>query len=71
MLFRSDNELSAYYLSRQNLDTLGKYYDLLSNRVKQGVFKEFLNTQIETYKEYKQVQQNASGIVEGAIAPNF
>ena len=66
-----DNELSAYYLSRQNLDTLGKYYDLLSNRVKQGVFKEFLNTQIETYKEYKQVQQNASGIIEGAIAPDF
>jgi thiol-disulfide isomerase/thioredoxin len=66
-----DNELSAYYLYRQSFETIEKYYHLLSNRVKQGVFKEVLSEQMKRLKEYKQIQKNEYKIVEGAIAPDF
>lgn len=66
-----DNDLSAFYLFNQNLDTIVKYYDLLSDRVKSGTFKEPLNNFINKHNEYQESKNNSYNIAIGKIAPDF
>lgn len=66
-----DTDLSAYFLTQQSLDTLGKYYDSLSSDVQEGVFKTMLNHEYVQYKKYNRVKVAEKKIIEGAAAPNF
>ncbi|HOG18911.1 MAG TPA: TlpA disulfide reductase family protein [Salinivirgaceae bacterium] len=66
-----DKELSAYYLTRQKLDTLGKYYDSLDVSIKNGIFKKMLESQHLKYQKYLKVREAEENIVEGKLAPDF
>jgi len=66
-----NNELSAYYLFRQPIDTFGLYYPHLSESVKRGIFEEILKNQQQRYEKHVLVQQTKESIKEGADAPEF
>ncbi|PKQ60726.1 hypothetical protein BZG01_20535 [Labilibaculum manganireducens] len=66
-----DKELTAYYLTRQRLDTLGKYYENLNVEVKNGIFKNMLESQYLRFQKYVKVREAEENIVEGKIAPDF
>lgn len=66
-----DNELSAYFLARQRLDTLGRYYEDLSSDVRNGIFKNMLESQHLRYRKYVKVREAEKNIIEGEIAPDF
>ncbi|NOU59634.1 TlpA family protein disulfide reductase [Marinifilum caeruleilacunae] len=64
-------ELSAFYLTRQSLDTLAKYYENLDREIKNGIFKNMLESQHLRFQKYTKVREAEKNIVEGKIAPNF
>lgn len=66
-----DKELTAYYLTRQRLDTLGKYYDSLEVEVKNGIFKNMLESQYLRFQKYVKTREAEENIVEDKIAPDF
>ncbi len=66
-----DKELTAYYLTRQRLDTLGKYYGNLSPEISDGIFKDMLDNQYLRYRKYVKVREAEKNIVEGETAPDF
>ncbi len=66
-----DKELTAYYLTRQRLDTLGKYYEDLNADIKNGIFKNMLESQYLRFQKYVKVREAEENIVEGKIAPDF
>lgn len=66
-----DKELTAYYLSRQRPDTLGKYYGNLSPEISDGIFKDILDNQYLRYRKYVKVREAEKNIVEGETAPDF
>lgn len=66
-----DKELTAYYLTRQRLDTLGKYYENLNADIKNGIFKNMLESQYLRFQKYVKVREAEENIVEGKIAPDF
>ncbi len=66
-----DKELSAYFLTRQRLDTLAKYYDYLDAGLKEGIFKEMLENQYLRYQKYTKTKEAEQNIVEGKVAPDF
>lgn len=65
------NDLSAYYIIRQHVDTFGVYYPTLSETVKNGFLKPLLDKKSKDYNRYKEMQENKKKIVEGAVAPDF
>jgi len=66
-----DKELSAYYLTRQRLDTLGKYYENLNADIREGIFKNMLENQCREFKKYTKVRDAEENIVVAKTAPNF
>lgn len=66
-----DKELSAYYLSRQPLDTIGKYFKKLNKSVKEGTFKSVLNYQFIRFQKYTKVREAESIIKLGGKAPKI
>lgn len=66
-----DKELTAYYLTRQRLDTLGKYYENLNPEISNGIFKDMLDNQHLRYQKYVRVREAEENIVEGETAPDF
>ncbi len=66
-----NNDLSAYLLIRQNLDTIGKYYNKLNPEIKNGIFKDMLECKYLKYMEYVKVRKLGKKIIEGKIVPNF
>ncbi|WP_196890182.1 TlpA family protein disulfide reductase [Aureivirga sp. CE67] len=66
-----DEELSAYYLTRQPLDTLGKYFEYLDSSVKESAFKNLLNDRFIMFKKYTRIKEAESKIVIGKKAPQF
>ncbi|WP_321515696.1 thioredoxin-like domain-containing protein [Marinifilum fragile] len=65
------DELSAYFLARQPLDTLAKYHTKLKGEVKNGNFKNLLEGQLLRYKKFKLIKESEKNIAVGKIAPNF
>lgn len=66
-----DKELSAYYLTRQPLDTLGKYFENLSSDLKEGIFRNMLENRIITFKKFVKVREAELNIKVGGTAPDF
>jgi len=66
-----DKDLAAYYLTRQPWEIFGKYYNELSLNVRNGIFKNALESKIIKYKKYTQVQEAELKIKEGESAPDF
>ncbi|WP_321308967.1 thioredoxin-like domain-containing protein [Marinifilum fragile] len=66
-----DKELSAYYLCRQNLDTLMKYHANLNDKIANGSFKNTLDGQVLRFKKYTLIQDAEKNITKGKTAPNF
>ena len=66
-----DNPLSAYLLSRQPLDSVGKYYDQLGENACNSIFRYALGKKMEIYKEYIAVMKAQEEIIVGNIAPDF
>jgi len=72
--FIKDNwnkELTAYYLTRQRLDTLGKYYENLDTEIKEGIFKNMLENRYLSFQKGLKIKEAEEKIVEGKIAPDF
>ena len=66
-----NKDISAFYLTRQPLDTLGKYFNQLTKIVKEGVFKDLLKSQFNTFEKYKKVKEAELSIKIGKEAPKF
>jgi thiol-disulfide isomerase/thioredoxin len=66
-----DKDLSAHYLSRQPLDTIGKYFKKLDKSVKEGTFKNILKHQFTRFQKYTKVREAESRIKLGGKAPEF
>ncbi len=66
-----NNDLSAFYLVRQHLDTLGKYYEFLGSTVREGIFKNMLDNQFIRFQKYTKVREAESRIQPGEEAPEF
>ncbi len=66
-----DNDLSGYYLSKFNIDTLGKYYKRLSTNVKKGIFKGLLDKKILNFKAREIRNKAPLKIIKNSLAPNF
>ncbi len=66
-----DNDVAAYLLTEQRLDTLGHYYPKLSEKVRNGLLKNRLDNYYKYYLKEKRRKENAKKVIKGAIAPNF
>jgi len=66
-----NKDLTAYYLTLQRLDTIGKYYELISTEIKQGIFKNTLESKYIKYQEYVKVREAEKNLTEGKTAPDF
>ncbi|MBC3847482.1 redoxin domain-containing protein [Winogradskyella echinorum] len=66
-----DKSLSAYYLSKQSLDTIGKYFKKLDKSVKEGTFENLLKYQFTRFQKYTKVREAESRIKLGGKAPEF
>lgn len=66
-----DKELSAFYLFRQRTDVLIKYYDHLTEEVREGAFKSLLEHKKNAYEEKMEAENAVIDLVEGKIAPDF
>lgn len=66
-----NKELSAYYLLRQPLAILGEYYNELSIDVRNGLFRNALDNQYNTFRKFTKAKEAELKIKEGEIAPNF
>ncbi len=65
------DDLSAYYLVRQPLDTFSKYYEFLSLNVREGIFKNILDEQFIRFQKFTKVRENELRIIPGEEAPSF
>lgn len=66
-----DDELSAYLLTRQPIDTIGKYYAFLSSEVREGSFKPMLEFIFDQYQRYTIATHQELTLTEGVKAPDF
>lgn len=66
-----DKDISAFYLTRQPLDTLGKYFNQLKKIVKEGIFKDLLKSQFNRFEKYTKVREAELDIKAGKEAPKF
>lgn len=66
-----DDELSAYLITRQPIDTIGKYYASLSAEVREGSFKPMLDFVFDRYQNYTISSQQELTLKEGIKAPEF
>ncbi|MFA5464181.1 MAG: TlpA disulfide reductase family protein [Dysgonamonadaceae bacterium] len=66
-----DDKLSAYLLTRQPIDTIGKYYAYLSAEVREGSFKPMLDFIFDQYQRYTIATQQELTLKEGVKAPDF
>lgn len=66
-----DKDLSAYFLARQPLDTLGKYYANLSPDVREGIFENMLENQYLQFQRYSIAKESDQNVTEGSVAPDF
>jgi thiol-disulfide isomerase/thioredoxin len=61
-----DSELSAYYILRQPIDTLVKYYNILNPQVRKGQFREVLNYMLNEAEQYVQAKTNQENLKIGS-----
>jgi thiol-disulfide isomerase/thioredoxin len=66
-----DKELAAYYLAMQNFDNFNNLYSKLTEKVKNGVFKNLLAATQSSYLEYAKVKEAEKMIKVGNVAPDF
>jgi len=66
-----DKDLSAFYLIRQPWEILDKYYNELSLNVKNGVFKNVLESEYTRFQKYTKAKEAELKIKEGESAPDF
>lgn len=66
-----DADLSGYYYSIGVFPDLTEGYELLSERVKNGIFKERILQLHEGWLKYQESIKNQEGVVAGAKAPAF
>lgn len=66
-----DKRLSAFLLSRQPLDTFGKYYEKLKPVVKNGIFKNVLDKRLTKFKKHEKVKEAKKKVTKGEKAPDF
>jgi len=64
-------ELAAYFLTRQKLDTIGKFYEDLTETARNGIFKDMLEHQYLKFQKYMRVKEAKEHIVVGNTAPDF
>lgn len=67
----TDKDVSAFFLTRQDIDTLGKYYNILHKNVRNGIFKNILNINYNNFQKYTKVREVKNNIKKGGTAPNF
>lgn len=67
-----DREVSAFLLLRQqNIDSIGKYHQILDPQLKEGRFKNLLSQQQIKYLSYTKLQKAENDIQKGKTAPDF
>jgi len=66
-----NKELSAYLLTDQPLDTLGKYLGHLKPELRIGIFKNALTRQYTNFRKYTLAREAEKTIKIGGIAPDF
>ncbi len=66
-----DKELSAFIVANLPIDSIGKYYNLLSDNVKQSCFKDLLDASYSRYQEYQEYLISKEKIKTGSAAPDF
>lgn len=66
-----DKEITAYYLIKQPLDTIGKYFHKLDKSVQKGIFQNTLKYQLTQFQKYTKVQEAEIRIKIGEKAPKF
>jgi len=66
-----NNDLSAFLLLGQKLDTIGKYYKKLNIHIKEGRFKNMLEYGSNRFKKYTKFREAELKIKEGKFAPDF
>lgn len=67
----TNTDLGAYLLSRQPLDTIGKYYFKMGKDGLNGAFKFVLENRYNRFLSVEKAKENEAKIVVGAEAPNF
>lgn len=65
------NVLSGFLLASQPIDTTAKYYESLSQEVRDGIFKSKLDRNMEQYQTKLKKQAAKEFIKVGKMAPNF
>jgi thiol-disulfide isomerase/thioredoxin len=65
------NQLSGFYMTQLQMDTVAKYYDSLADAVKNGLFKNMIEYKLKRYNDYTTLQKNKLQIREGKTAPDF
>jgi thiol-disulfide isomerase/thioredoxin len=71
ILNNPDADLSGYLLSRQQLDTIAKYHNQLSAKVRNGLFSNLIDSNLKRRNEYMEVLKNKSLIQPDSVAPDF
>ena len=66
-----DHLSSAIFVLNQPLDSLPAYYTLLTEEVKNGVFKPLLDASMQDYAEYQEYLKNKERESIGQPAPDF
>jgi peroxiredoxin len=66
-----DKDLSAYFLARQPLDTLGRYYANLAPDVREGIFYNILENLYLQFQRYSIAKESEQNLTVGSAAPDF
>jgi thiol-disulfide isomerase/thioredoxin len=65
-----DKDLSAYLLISSGPETIGNYLNIITPRVKNGIFKKYISLISNKYKNYL-IAQSSKNTTVGKIAPDF
>jgi len=66
-----NQDISAYYLARQQLDTVRKYYNHLSPEVLSGIFKPMLEDRYIKSQKFTKAKKAVEEVQPGSAAPIF
>ena len=66
-----NSNLSGYFLIMAGPDIIGRYMNLISPEVKNGIFKKHLQEREIKYQDYMLSEDAKNKIIPGALAPDF